>query len=117
MRRLAAALVVAFLSVLVGARGTLAQPAPLPPDQLDPGVTAAIAQYIAGQGYNYGGDCQLATPDLAGAECSLAYLQDDGSIAVVLAVVQDDASAGPQVDQLLVVPAPVAASAPPPVWS
>jgi len=117
MRRLVVALAVAFLVVLGGGSAAVAQPAPLLPDQVDAGVTAAIGQYVASLGYSYGGDCQLATPDLAGAECSLSYLQDDGSISVVLAVVQDDASAGPQVDQLLVAPAPAAASAPPPVSS
>jgi hypothetical protein len=84
----------------------VAQQAPLLPDQQDPVVTHAIADYVAGLGLTYAGDCQLATADQSGQMCSLQYDQADQSIYVTLSLVQADGSAGAPVDSGTVQPAP-----------
>lgn len=88
------------------APGAVAQQAPLQPDQLDPAVTRAIAEYVAGRNLPYAGDCQRVTIDMVGQVCSLAYGQADQSTYVTLSVVQANGSIGDPFDDLTVLPPP-----------
>lgn len=94
------------LIVALAMHPATAQQAPLLPDQQDPDVHQAIADYVAGRGLSYAGDCQLVSPDQIGQICSLEYGQADQSTYVTLAVVQADGSAGDPFDDLTVLPAP-----------
>ena len=94
------------LTVALALSPARAQQAPLLPDQLDPGVTQAIATYVASHGLTYAGDCQLVTAAQIGQICSLEYGQADQSTYVTLAIVQADGSAGEPYDNVIVLPAP-----------
>jgi hypothetical protein len=112
MRRLVtfpAVLAVCALAIVAGpAQRLRAQQAPLQPDQIDPAVTRAIGQYVAGNNLHYAGDCQRVTADQVGQICSLSYGQPDQSTYVTLSVVQADGSTGQPYDNVTVLPPPPA---------
>jgi hypothetical protein len=95
----------ALLALFFCGRALAQSSSPLSPDQVPSGVTAATAQYVANQGYGYGGDCQTTTPDQSGDACSLVYAQADGTWLVTLSAVNPDGSPSlPPYDQLTVTP-------------